>query len=535
MEVVLKKQHVIITVLSIAVIALSLLISRNLWFRLDLTTDQMYTISAVSRNLYTEIPDQVGITYYLSEKLSAIHPIPGEIEDLLREYAAYSHGKIRVSVRDPVKANLSMEMEMLGIQPQQIQTEEQDQTSFATVYSGIAIEYLDQVEVLPMVFSLDTLEYDLTSRIRSLVQGDTREIGVLVGDSTRSLTNDYEYIGQIFDMSGFRLREFSVGEEIPASLPALFVLGGTEYLDDWSLYRIDHYIQNGGKVLFAVEGVFIDTQSMPTARLMMDKGLLSMVSFYGATVKPELALDRSALFLAYTTQNAYGALQQRYVQYPLWIGVLSQNGNPSHPLTARFNGLDLFWPNHLELNPPEGIQAEVLFTSTEQAWLETTDFSVSPDAPAYLLEAEVAATTGKKTFGAALSGVFPSYFAGAAKPIREGSAEELPELPATAKESRIIVIADSDVGSAYIQRRQNLDFLVQAALWLCADDDIISIRSRQSTGARLDKIANPQREAAAMGWARTLNVILIPLAVIIMGVCLAWQRKRRAKGGNEHV
>lgn len=531
----MKREQKIIAALSIAVIALGLLVSRKLWFRLDITADQRYTISPVSRNLYTEIPDQVGITYYLSEKLAAAHPMAGEIEALLREYAAYSHGRIRVSVRDPVKAGLGMEMEILGIQPQQIQTEEQDQTSIATVYTGIAIEYLDQVEVLPVVFSLDTLEYDLTSRIRSLVRGGAREIGVLAGDSTRSLAADYEYIGQILDMSGFRMREFSAGEPIPADLPALFVFGGTEYLDEWSLYRIDHYIQNGGKVLFAVEGVFIDTQSMPTARLMADQGLLSMLASYGAAVKQELALDRSALFLAYTAQTASGALQQRYTQYPLWIGVLAQNGNPRHPLTARFNGLDLFWPNHLELNPPEGVSADVLFTSTDQAWLETSNFSVSPDAPAYLLEAEAASTAGVKVFGAALSGVFPTYFAGRAKPVREGSPEELPDPPPAPKESRLIVIADSDIGSNYIQRRQNLDFLVQAALWLCADDDIITIRSRQSTGARLDSIADPRRKARAMSWARTLNVVLIPLGVIGAGIGLAWRRRRRAKGGTEHA
>ena len=61
-----KKQVTIITVLSIAAIVLGLLVSRRLWFRLDLTKNHTYTISGVSKNLYTEIPDQVRITYFLS-------------------------------------------------------------------------------------------------------------------------------------------------------------------------------------------------------------------------------------------------------------------------------------------------------------------------------------------------------------------------------------------------------------------------------------------------------------------------------------
>jgi ABC-type uncharacterized transport system involved in gliding motility auxiliary subunit len=455
--------------------------------------------------------------------------MPGEVEDLLREYAAYSHGKIHVIVRDPVKANLVNEVEELGIQPQQIQTEEQDQTSFATVYSGIVIEYLDQVEVLPVVFSLDTLEYDLTSRLRSMIRGVAREAGVLIGDANRSFSNDYQYVGQILGMSGFRVREISAGEEIPADLPVLFVFGGAEYLDDWALYRIDHYIQSGGKALFAVEAVAVETaQGPPAARLMADKGLLAMITSYGATIKPELVLDRSSLLLRYSSQTASGAIQARFVQYPLWIGVLPANANPSHPLTARFGGLDLFWPNHIELTPREGVNAERLFSSTSEAWLETRDFQINPEGPSYFMQAEAATTSGQKLFAAALSGVFPSFFADAPKPAREGSDEELPDLPAKAQESRVLVIADTDVASAFVQRRQNLDFLVQAALWLCTDDDIINIRSRQSMGTRLDKITNQQKRAGTMVWARTLNVVLIPVAVVIAGICIAWRRKRRA-------
>jgi len=150
-----RKQVSTTSLLILAVIALGLLVSRRLWFRLDLTKGKAYTISAVSRNLHNEIQDRIRITYYLSDKLKAIHPIPGEIEDLLREYAGYSRGKIQLAVKDPAKAKLADMVEQLGILPQQIQTVEQDQASVITVYTGIVIEYLDQMEVMPVVFSLD--------------------------------------------------------------------------------------------------------------------------------------------------------------------------------------------------------------------------------------------------------------------------------------------------------------------------------------------------------------------------------------------
>jgi ABC-type uncharacterized transport system involved in gliding motility auxiliary subunit len=531
-----KRQAALLSVLSTASLILALLLSRRIWFRLDLTENKAYTISPVSRNLYAEIPDQVRITYYVSDKLASIHPIPGEIEDLLREYAARSRGRIRLLVRDPAKTNTAQVVEQLGILPQQIQTVEKDEASVATVYTGIVIEYLDKTEVLPVVFALDTLEYDLSSRIRSLVRGTEREAGVIVGDPAKQWSTDYGYLNQVLVQAGYRIRLLSPGDEISDTLPLLFVLGGVEDMDEWALYRVDRYIRGGGKVFFALEGVGVNPQYGPESWVFNDKGLLAMVSYYGATVKPELVLDNSALTIPYQTQSPSGMTQLRLIRYPLWIGVMEENGNPRHPITAGFAGVDLFWASPIDLNPQEGVAAEILFTSTPEAWLMTKDFSINP-AINYLFTREQPDTTGSKILAAALSGKFPSWFLGVEKPVREGSGEELPDLPAEARESRIVVVGDTDLSSSYIQYtggQRNLSFLIQAADWLGNDDDIIGIRNRQSQTGRLNRIFDPQERGRVMNFSRFLNVVLIPLAVIAAGFLINFRRRRsgeRRPGG----
>jgi ABC-type uncharacterized transport system involved in gliding motility auxiliary subunit len=533
-----KRQAAIISVLSIAAIVLGILVSRRLWFRLDLTKNRAYTISKVSRDLYVEIPGEVRLTYYLSDKLRAIHPMPGEIEDLLREYAAYSRGKIRLYVKDPAKAQLVDRIEQLGIQPQQIQTVERDQASVATVYTGVTIEYLDRIETLPVVFSLDTLEYDLTSRIRALVRGTERQLGVIVGDSVRQWNEDFAYLNQALVRAGYRVRLINPGDEIPDTLPALFVLGGSGDLDDWALYRIDRYIREGGKVLFALESVFVDTiNGSLEAGKIDDRGLVEMVASYGVTVRPELVLDKAALTLQYQTRTPSGAIQLRITPYPHWIGVLPENGNGEHPASARFGGLDLFWPNPLELHPPGGIEAASLFTSTEEAWLMRDNFSTDPNVP-YLFERDAAETRGQKILGASLSGTFPSWFQGAEKPKREDSGEELPDMPAGAKPARIIVVGDADFATGIINMtrgQHNLDFLLQAADWLGNDDDIIGIRNREALTGRLDRIIDPVKKARVMGLAQLVNVALMPLLVILAGLFFAWRRGVRVRASESQA
>jgi ABC-type uncharacterized transport system involved in gliding motility auxiliary subunit len=145
---------------------------------------------------------------------------------------------------------------------------------------------------------------------------------------------------------------------------------------------------------------------------------------------------------------------------------------------------------------------------------------------------EQSTTTGTYTLGAALSGVFPSFFRNQEKPVREGSEETLPDMPATGAETRIIVLGDTDVVGSNIRltgAQKNLDFFVNAADYLGSDDDIISIRNRAAAGGRLDAIADPDARAAAMAWARVLNVVLIPALVIVLGIVLAMSRRRKLK------
>ncbi|MDR2150033.1 MAG: GldG family protein [Spirochaetaceae bacterium] len=514
-----KKQETTITLLAVGALALALGVCNRLWLRLDMTAAHAYTIAPVSRQLWTALPDQVQITYYVSDKLRAIHPIPGEIIDLLREYAAYSKGKIRVLVRDPVKENRVQAVEQLGIAPQSIQTVERDEATFATVYTGITIEYLGELAVLPVVFSLTTLEYDLTSRIRALVQEKSREMTVLVADAGKSWQNDYAYLAQALLGAGYQVQQAAAGETITGS--ALLVLGGVEALDDWALYRIDHYIQSGGKVFFAAEGVFVNTSGSLEARPLSDSGLLAMLSGYGAQIEPALVLDRSANMVQYQMGAQY-----RLARYPLWVAVLEENGNKEHPLTARFSGIDLFWASPLTLKAPTGVEAVPLFSSTPSAWLQSADFSTNPEGGA-LLEREASETTGTKILAASLSGAFPSYFNGKAKPTREGSSEQLPDMPTQALPARLIVVGDSDIGSLFIQSQRNLDFLVQALDWLRQDDDIIGIRNRQPGTGRLDTITDIGRRLAVMNSAKLVNLFLVPVLIIVLGIV----RHRRRHSG----
>ena len=534
-----KKQLSVLTLLSILIMFLLLLLSRRLWFRVDLTAHKAYTLSPVSRNLHNEIDENVRITYFRSNKLLSFDPTPSEIGDLLREYEARSRGKIQVTIKDP--GSDFTEADRFGLAPQQLQNVGQDEASFSIIFSGIVIEYLNKYEVLPWVYSLDTLEYDVTSRIRSLVSGRHRELGVIAPEPQKTWNDYYAYLNQFFASTGFSVVQLRPGEEIPDTLPVLFVLGGAEELDEYSLYRIDRFIQLGGRVFFGLESVDVDFFATWEGRLKNDKGLLSMVSYYGITLEQGLVMDKASLPVPYRDYSQ----QLKLIRYPPWVAVLEDQGNNSHPLGKGFGGVDLFWACPLYFTLPESgkVKGEVIFTSSPEAWLMKDNYSLRPEESG-LFSYGAEETMGEKILAASLEGIFPSWFEGVEKPKRlreewiddvwEEVDDELPPMPSEPKETRIVVLGDVDIVSPLIEYNQvranaNLNFLLQVADWLGKDDDIVGIRNRQSGTVRLDRITDEGKRAGMISFSRILNIFIVPLLIVIFGISRILRRARGAK------
>jgi ABC-type uncharacterized transport system involved in gliding motility auxiliary subunit len=510
-----KHETLIITVLSAAALVLALLLSSRLWFRLDLTANKLHTISPASRNVADSLQSQIKISYFLSSKLSQLYPQPGEIIDLVREYVTYSNGKIRFTVRDPAKEGLEGDLERLGIYPRQMQTVERNEATVSSVFSGILIEYMEKTDIVSFVFSLETLEYDLTSRIRALVSGKTREAGLILADTTKTFDKNYRNLTGILQMSGYKIREITAGDEIPDGLSEIILIAGADGLDEAALSQIDAYIQRGGKVFFIVENfIFSTATGRMEAIPLNDSALLAMLRSYGVDVRPELVLDKSCLTITYQSAGQGGMPVIRLVRYPFWISVTREGGNREHPVTSSFAGIDMFWASPLTLSPVEGLEAVPLLHSTPESWLMTRDFAVEP-GQSFLFTREESETSGEKVLAAALSGRFPPH-------LGDGAVE------GGGQESRIVVIGNNEfVNDEYLNSDRNLTFFLLAADWLANDDDIISIRSRAAGTPRLDRIPDQEKKSAAMSFARSLNIVIIPAAVLVFASAFGLKRRKK--------
>ncbi|MGD8519367.1 MAG: Gldg family protein, partial [Anaerolineae bacterium] len=179
--------------LTIALVTVNLLIL-NLWLaplstlRADLTADNKYSLTPVTRDLVSNLQEPLLIRAYISKRTHPLlAPLVPEIRDMLREYEIASGGRIEAEVVDP-RDDQELEVEanqVYAIQPTPFRISDVYETSVINSYFDILVRYGDQHVVLGFgdLIEVETgaggepdvrlrnLEYDLTRAIKKTVFG----------------------------------------------------------------------------------------------------------------------------------------------------------------------------------------------------------------------------------------------------------------------------------------------------------------------------------------------------------------------------
>jgi len=158
------------------------LIARDIFDRYDLTDNKMYSLSSSSKSIVSKVDDFLTMKVYFSDNL------PGEygnnrryLQDILEEYAAYSNGNIHFEFfRPDDDEKMQEDAQKSGIQPVQLQVIENDALEVKRVYMGMVFLYEDEREIIPVIQTTTGLEYDITTKIKKLV--DTQKETRLVAD-----------------------------------------------------------------------------------------------------------------------------------------------------------------------------------------------------------------------------------------------------------------------------------------------------------------------------------------------------------------
>lgn len=162
----------------IIVIILLNLVSTTLFFRIDLTENNIFSISETSKKVISTLSEPLTIKIFFTKNLPAPHNNTERyLHDLLEEYAIcsnkyFNYRFYNVSLNDEGVNSSAMENQELadnyGIPPVQLQVFEKDEVKFKKAYMGIVLIHGDMIEKIPAITSTNGLEYKLTTAMMKL-------------------------------------------------------------------------------------------------------------------------------------------------------------------------------------------------------------------------------------------------------------------------------------------------------------------------------------------------------------------------------
>lgn len=525
-------------------------------FRIDLTQEKRYTLTETTEKVLNSVKQPLTIDVYLEGDFPAsFKQLQSETRFILEEFRRINP-KINFNFIDPIKDKISQEtLEAMGMQPSILPDVKDGKISQIVLYPYAVAKYQDKGISIPLVVqqqnvssseqlskSIESLEYQLVSTIKSITSEDRKNIGVLVNQD--ELRPD-EFQGfmemalenyNTFPIIPKNQKELTL-EDVPnlQRTDALVIAKPRKAFTDTEKVVLDQYIMNGGRTLWMIDAVNAEMDTLTQKKkIMAYPNDLNMTDFffnYGIRINPALVKDvKKHALLRLVTGEVSGNPQYMSLSWPYFGLGIDENKNP---ITKNINPVKLEFPTSIDTLGRTNIKTQVLFQSSEKTLLK--------QVPNYVDLKEIASVdslgqnekpTTPKIYAVALEGKFASAYA------MRSEKNLFPKFKKESAENKMIVIADGDVGRNAIvqgealplgvdlltnQQFGNEQFLRNCLDYLLDDSNLISLRNRNIEARLLDR-ARVEEEKSKWQW---LN-LLLPLGIIaLFGVIFHFIRKRK--------
>jgi len=488
------------SIIFIAIIFINL-IGRNWFVRFDLTDNQMYSLSSSSKSVVEKIDDLFTIKVYFSNDLPAQYANNKRyLQDILEEYTAYSSGNLRFEFYSPDNdEKLAEDAQKYGVQPIQLQVIENDKVEIKKVYMGLILLYEDKREAIPVIQTSTGLEYDITTKIKSMVETTKSTLGIVSLDDQSSNQNLVRFLNERYTTRP----NLNLLSEIPETIDVLLFNGISTLLDSTQELNLRTFIANGGNILFAQNRINVDIQTQQAAPI--ESNIFDILSSYGLTIKENLVLDQSCSQV--NVQQQMGPFRMAVpMEYP-FLPILKKF-NKDEVTVSGLESMELIFTSEIKSDPVYSnnlVEFTPLLRTSNRSSSMSEFYNLNPDPKA------------NPIFGQLTE---PSKVVGARVVVAD---------QATGFESNITLVADSqffsDQGGG--SSPNNITFVMNTVDYMMGDSELIALRSREVTDRPLLGDADGIDNQVRLSW-KIINMALPVILIIILGVFVRRKQKNRS-------
>lgn len=537
MQSLMKRPHAVALIL-LTLIFVSLNLFSNIALRtarLDLTENNLFTLSQGTQNILGRLEEPVTLRFYYSQELAANEPqiriFAQRVRDMLEEMSMRANGMIELQIIDPAPFSEDEDQAVAqGLVARPIGEGE-------AIYFGlVGTNLVDNVEIIP--FFADErqqyLEYDLARMVFNLAQPEKPVLGIIsnlpldtgaggVLAALRGQSQPFLIYAELTDR--FEV-EFIAPDAvtIPKRVEVL-LLAHPRPPSDTQAYAIDQFVMRGGRVI-----AFIDPQSEvsltagpngePLKGYTEQSNLPRLMEKWGVAMDDRVILaDRKRAQRVAAGRDARRAL----TDYILWMGYGADEVNRADVITGNIDRLNLGTVG--VLTRPIGATTDMtpLVSSSEEAGLMTRDYVLSAPTPDNLQRRFMQGADAPYVIAARFAGRVETAFPDgppAAKSGRGVAAKPQDHLNVNEAAS-LVVFADSDFfddrfwvsEQNYLGQRfgvpiaDNGKFLLNAVENLMGSNDLISLRGRERAARPFTRVEDLRRAAEKTYLAEEENLL----------------------------
>ncbi len=504
------------------VMFVALNLTANTWlrsWRLDLTEDQLYSLSTGTKKTLDALTEPVELTLYYSRDAAASAPqiqaYAARVRELLQAYSARAHGRVRF-VEVDVKA-FSPEEDAAGdagIEPVTL-FEGAD-----PIYLGLAgANAIDDKRSIAF-FNPDReafLEYEVTRLIFELENPDPTRVALITSLPMDPASDAGAPAGQASIFSSEMGRLMHVTKLAPdfAAIPDeadVLVIIHPGPLSPAQLYAVDQFILRKGRAFLALDPAMIPTQDQsPFAQFNLaavppqSSNLEQLLAPWGVALSPDVVLDLDGA-LPDRVRDENG--REVSAPQPLFFRIAPESLDKSDLMTAWLRqGLLMGLSGAFTVSERDGVIATRLgVTSANTIHIPAARALMRP-SPLELLRDWPPAPGVQETVALRLTGTLPSAFPNGppqdlAEPPASASPSAQAPLAKSAAPAQVVLVADVDfLGDQFYVTRQgaaiadNGSFALNAIDVLGGSDALVSLRSRTPGLRTMDMIARMETQA----------------------------------------
>ncbi len=537
-----RRRQAIISVLLVAGILVVLnIIALQVFFRWDLTPNKIYTLSDASKSIVSKLDDKLVVKAYFTENLPAPYNNNRRyLQELLDDYRNASNSNITYEIISPSNQDdLEKEAQKYGIQPVQVQTVKDDRAEALKAYMGLVILYGGKQEAMPVIGSIENLEYDITGVINRLIQPELKKVGVLSGNGmpgVDKISKVNQYLTKFYNVTNI---DASKNNPIPADVKTLVVfspkapqqqqqqMGQQQQapppvVPENLKFAIDQYIMNGGKVIFLMSKISVSSQQQFQIAQVTQTGLEDMLESYGVKLNSTILTDKECAFVQVPVQQ--GGMQM-FTQIPFPYYPKITNINHDIPSFATIGQVFLGFSSDIDLSVAgtKGIKVIPLLTTSPKTGL-SNEFAIVQASGTMLPDSMFKAKD--LSVGAIFEGKFKSFYNG--KPIpsdtTQGSSPTLTSVKPESPDSKIIVLTNGDFPQDEFRGPdENLLFFANMIDYMSDDAGLSKIRSKDANPKPLNSIEDSTKSIVKYGM-----LVGPPLLVLLYGM-MRWKKKKATK------